>query len=96
MKSYTVYTSTNDYFTGDFDENYLNIIVPQSATNATFMDGSPVSATNFVPIAASGYYGVQLGATNGVHTITSSQSVGVEIYGWGHFDAYGYFGGVVK
>ena len=33
---------------------------------------------------------------NGVHTVTSSQPVGVEVYGWGFCDAYGYFGGIVK
>jgi hypothetical protein len=33
---------------------------------------------------------------SGVHTVTSSQPVGVEVYGFGLFDAYGYFGGVVK
>jgi hypothetical protein len=34
--------------------------------------------------------------TNGVHTITSFQPVGVQVYGFGFEDAYGYFGGVVK
>lgn len=97
MNSYTVYTSTNDDFTGDFDENFLNLIVPQSATNTTLLDGSLVAATNFVPIGTSGYYGAQITITNsGAHTASSSQPVGVEVYGFGTYDAYGYFGGVVK
>jgi len=33
---------------------------------------------------------------NGTHKVTSSLPVGVEVYGWGQTDAYGYFGGVVK
>jgi len=45
MNSYTVYTSTNDDVTGDFNENYLNIIVPQSGTNSTFLDGSLVKGS---------------------------------------------------
>jgi hypothetical protein len=75
----------------------LTLIVSQSATNSTWVDGSLVAATNYVTIGTSGYYGAQLTmSTNGVHKVTSSQPVGVEVYGWGHADAYGYFGGVVK
>jgi hypothetical protein len=70
--------------------------VAQSATNSTFVDTHLVVATNFVAIGTSGYYGARLTVTNGVHTVTSSQPVGVEVYGFGYYDAYGYFGGVVK
>jgi hypothetical protein len=95
LNSYVVFTldDTNE----DFDENFLNLIVPQSATNATFVDGSLVTATNYVAIGTSGYYGAQISITNsGTHTITSSQPVAVEVYGFGDYDAYGYFGGVTK
>jgi IgGFc binding protein len=85
-----------DGVTGDFDENFLNLIVPQSATNSTYVGSSLISPTNFVAIGASGYYGAQVSVTNGVHTVTSSQPVGVEAYGWGFYDAYGYFDGMVK
>ncbi len=61
------------------------------------MNGSLVAATNFVAIGTSGYYGARLTVSNsGVYTVTSSQPVGVEVYGWGYYDAYGYFGGIVK
>ena len=97
MNSYTVYSSTNDDVIGDFDENFLNLIVPQSATNSTLVDGSIMASTNFVAIGTSGYYGAQITITNaGAHTVTSSQPVGVEVYGWGLQDAYSYFGGIVK
>ena len=33
---------------------------------------------------------------NGIHVITSTQPVDVEVYGLGLNDAYSYFGGVVK
>ncbi len=82
--------------TGDFDQNYLNLIVAQSATNSMWVDGSLVAATTFVAIGTSGYYGARRSVTIGIHTVTSSQPVGVEVYGWGIWDAYGYFGGVVK
>jgi hypothetical protein len=95
MNSYTVYAPTNSDW--DFVTNYLNIIVPQSATNCTLIDGSLVAATNFVAIGTSGYYGAQITVTNsGARTVTSSQPVGVKVYGFGTADAYGYFGGIIK
>ena len=87
----------DDNSSGDFPENYLNLIVPQSATNSTVVDGNLVAATNFVPIGTNGYYGAQIVVTiPGMHTVTSPQPVGVEVYGFGQFDAYSYFGGIVK
>jgi hypothetical protein len=81
----------------DFDENHLNLIVAQSGTNTTLLDGTLVAATNFVAIGSSGYYGAQITiTTSGAHTVTSSQPVEVQVYGWGYTDAYSYFGGVVK
>jgi hypothetical protein len=63
----------------------------------TAVNGSIVSATHFVAIGTSGYYGAQLTVTNnGVHNVVSSKPVGVEVYEFGNADAYGYFGGVVK
>ena len=97
LQTNTVFTLPNDGITGDFPENYLNIIVPQSALTNTWVDGSTVDATNFVPIGTSGYYGAQITVTNsGVHTVASSQPVGVQVYGFIYTDAYGYFGGLVK
>jgi hypothetical protein len=82
---------------GGFTENYMNLIVAQSAITNTWVDGSLVAVTNFVSIGNSGYYGAQLTVTkSGVHKVTSSEPVGVEVYGFGDEDAYGYFGGVVK
>ena len=68
----------------------------QSAITNTLLDGSILAATNFVAIGSSGYYGAQVSVTNGTHEVTSSRPVGVEVYGFGPYDAYGYFGGVVK
>ena len=92
----TVFTLPNDNTNGDFDENFLNLIVAESAITNTLVDGSHIATTNFVAIGSSGYYGAQISVTNGVHTVTSSRPVGIEVYGWGEYDAYGYFGGIVK
>ena len=83
--------------TGDFAMNWLNIIVTRLAMTNTLVDGVPLTTNDFMPISTSGYYGARFSLTNsGPHTVTSSQPVGVEVYGFGFYDAYGYFGGVVK
>jgi hypothetical protein len=97
LETNIVYSLPNDNTNGDFYESFLTIIAPQSATNSTYVDGLLVTATNFIAITNSGYYGAQLAVSNNsVLRVTSSQPVGVEVYGWGVNDAYGYFGGLVK
>jgi hypothetical protein len=91
---YTPFYNTDS--TGDFVENFMNLIVPQSATTNTAVDGLLVASTNFMVIGGSGYYGARLSVTNGTHKVTSSRPVGVEVYGFGFWDAFGYFGGVVR
>jgi hypothetical protein len=78
---------------------HLFISSPVGATGAigaTWLDGYAVAATNFLAIGDSGYFGARLPVTNGTHIVTSSQPVGVQVYGFDYTDAYGYFGGMVK
>ena len=76
--------------------NYLNLIVPNSAILTTLMDGTNIPAGKFVQIVGSGYSGAQVSVAAGPHTVSSSQPVGVEVYGFGFDDAYGYIGGVLS
>jgi IgGFc binding protein len=97
LETNIVVTLPNDNVTGDFYTNFLSVIVPQSATNGTYVDNSLVPPTNYVVIGTSGYCGAQITVTNsGTHTVTSSQPVGVEVYGFGGADVYGYSSGIVK
>lgn len=85
------HSETNYYMT----INEGQIVAQLTITN-TLVDGSPVAATNFVAIGSSGYSGGQIPVETGWHTVTSAQPVGVQVYGFGETDAYGYFGGIVK
>lgn len=97
LQTNTVFTLTNDNITGDCDQNYLNIIVIKFAITNTLYDGCQIKTNSFVEVGKSGCYGAQIQVTNGgVHTVTSSQPVNVEVYGFGPADAYGYTAGVVK
>jgi IgGFc binding protein len=93
------YSLTNTVVTpvGDFTNNSVNIIVARTAISNTFVDGSLISSSAFGPIGNGNYYGVRFTITSpGPHTIVSSQPAGVEAYGWGNADAYGYFGVLAK
>ncbi len=83
---------------GDFDQNFLNIIAPQLAITNVFLDGTNIGSTNFITIPGSGYYGARLAVTKvkEVHQVSCSLPVGVEAYGSGFFDVYGYFSGPIK
>ena len=96
LETNIVFALPNDSITGDFDQNYLNLIVAKSALTNTLVNGSTIAATNFIPIGASGFCGTQVMVSTGTNIIISSQPVGVEAYGFGQEDAYGYFGGIVQ
>jgi hypothetical protein len=92
LSSYTVPIPDNNE-APDLTNSFLNIIVPASATNATSLDGSVLSATNFINLFSNGYVGARLSVTNGAHTIASSQPFELEVYGFGRYDAYSFIAG---
>ncbi len=89
---------------GGFNNNFLNLIVPQSAITNTFVNDEPltnlVAISNFVAITNSGYWAARLSVPAGTnYTINSSQPLEVQVYGFadsaytGFDDAYCYIGG---
>ena len=97
LKSYTIYSPEGGAI---FGSNFLNLIVPQSAITNTFLDGASitnyVAITNFVALTNSGYWSAQNPVAAGTnHSVSSSQPIEIEVYGFGQFDAYGYIGGLV-
>lgn len=57
---------------------------------------SPVVSIDFTATGTSGYSGAQIAEANGVHTVSGSQPIQVNVYGFGWADDYIYFGGVVE
>jgi IgGFc binding protein len=88
--------STNYPYEGLYPTNCINLIIAQSGTNATLLDGIPVAAANFTAIGSSGYYGAQIPVSAGSHTVNSSQPVEAQVYGFGFYDAYSYLGGLIN
>jgi len=89
LQAYTV--PTPDGF-----NSFFNLFVDQSALNTTFVDGQQVPPASFQQIGASSYFGTQWSVSEGSHVISSSKPVGIQVYGFGFYDGYGYIGGLSR
>lgn len=89
LPSYTVLTPTSG-----FPINFINVAAPAAAVGAITLDGSPIAASHFSPIGASGFFGAQLTVSVGSHNLAGPLPFGTFVYGFGSFDSYGYPGGM--
>jgi len=94
LTSYNIAVLANNVLNADFDQNFVNLIVPQSAISTIMMDTTNISTNNFLPIGSSGFSGARLPVTGGFHNIKGLQPFEVQVYGWGNADSYGYIGGL--
>jgi len=90
LSQYQVYSGV-DYVYGM--DNYLNMIVPNASIGSVLLDGTAVSAASFTAIGTSGYSGAAVSVVTGTHQVTGPSSFGLQVYGVGHDDGYGYMGG---
>jgi len=89
LSSYTFSTPA----TG-FNDNYVNVVAPNSAVGDVTLDGFLVPAALFSPIGVSGYSGATLPINLDSHSISSSEPIGIHSYGFARYDSYGYPGGL--
>jgi hypothetical protein len=88
LPGYTVTTPASGFVT-----NFINVVVPNAATNALKLDGVLVPESRFTPIGASGFSGAQLAVALGSHSLVAPLPFGVFMYGFDYYDSYGYPGG---
>jgi len=88
LANYTVSTPA----TG-FVDNYINIVIANSASGSVILDGAAIPASEFDPIGASGFSGAQIEIELGSHNLNSTTPFGVFVYGVNTDDSYGYPGG---
>lgn len=88
LPRYTFLTPTG------YPVNYVNIVVPTSATNSVVLDGTSVGSSLFSPIVSSGFSGAAVPLSEGSHTIVANQPLAIYVYGFGDYVSYGYEGGL--
>ncbi len=77
-----------------FSGNYINIVSPNSAVGSLTLDGVPIPAVNFTPVAGSNYSVARIPVSPGTFVLNSDYRFGCHIYGFNFFEGYGYPGGM--
>jgi hypothetical protein len=84
--SYVFLTPTN------YVEDYINVIAPAGAS--VTLDGQELSSSAFQSVGEGTYKVARLPVTDGVHTLESTEPVGVVAYGYDEDVSYGYPAGL--
>jgi hypothetical protein len=88
--AYTIISIVNpDAFSG----NFVNIVADASSIGSMMIDGAPMSAAEFHPIANTRFDYAQHQLQQGTHNITGNSPFGVTVYALGPVDSYSYTGG---
>jgi hypothetical protein len=85
------------FYDQGYDEQWITIVMPNSAVASTRLDGQLISSLpGFAAFAIPGtnFSFTWLRVTDGVHTVTSNERVGIYVYGYGRANSYGYVGGM--
>jgi hypothetical protein len=77
----------------NFDFSFANVIAPSASTGALWLDGVHIDPVEFIPVPGTGYSYAQLPLTPGVHTMHGDARFGLNLYGYGPFNSYGYVAG---
>ncbi|MFN8361665.1 MAG: T9SS type A sorting domain-containing protein [Candidatus Kapaibacterium sp.] len=100
-RCYNVQAYDNRNPGGVYVEQYITVVAPTTALSTVKLDGKPVNVGKFVPIPPSNEYSYAWlggangadGVTDGAHTISADEPIGIYIYGYGEANSYGYVGG---
>lgn len=78
-----------------YTEQYIGLVVPNSAINSVELDGTPVDPMQFKPIPQTNYSYANISVSDGKHDLEADEEFGVYIYGYGYANSYGYIGGMM-
>ena len=75
-----------------YTSSYVNVAAPVGAT--VTLDGTPLDASEFTPIASSGWQVARHPLAGGAHRATSTVGFGIVVYGYASYTSYMYPGGL--
>jgi len=83
------------YLEVDIYDSYLTLIVDAAHTAEVTVNGQPIAASEFVPIADSIFAGASIAVPkNSTLDISSPTPIGTSLYGWAPYESYGFTGGL--
>lgn len=91
LNSYNFVTLTESV---GFSNSFVNVVTTEPALNSLILDGELVDRTQFSRVGQSIYFGAQLSVPSGAHSMSSDETFGIYVYGFGSYDSYGYPGGM--
>lgn len=91
-KSYTFISMVN---ARAFLANFVNIVVKATGVASMKLDGAPIPASQFKPIAGSTWVYAQIALNQGTHNLTGDSTFGITVYAMGGVDSYAYTGGTL-
>lgn len=77
-----------------YNFQYVNVVAPQTVIDKVVLDGVTVSSSQFSRIGGTRFFYATLPVTDGVHTISAPEPIGIYVYGYGPANSYGYIGGM--
>jgi hypothetical protein len=77
-----------------YTQQFITVVAPNSALGNVLLDGVAIPLNNFNGIPTSAFSYANIPVSDGVHTISSNEKIGVYVYGYGQANSYGYVGGM--
>ncbi len=77
-----------------YQEQYVLLTIPTESIQQTRVDNNTVNASDFRPIGTSGYSFGVVNVVGGVHDVVSDTVFGINVFGYGGANSYGYVGGM--
>ncbi|TAL68651.1 MAG: T9SS type A sorting domain-containing protein [Bacteroidetes bacterium] len=75
-------------------EQFIIIVATDSSMASVLLDGNPIQLSFFKPIPTTKYFYANVRVSDGVHSISCNDKIGVYVYGYGPANSYGYVGGM--
>lgn len=73
-----------------FSGNFLNIVSPNEAVGSITLNGVPIPAINFTPVAGSNFSIAKIPVSPGDYVLNSDFRFGCHVYGFNFLEGYGY------
>lgn len=92
VQSYQYNTGDNRFHTV-YTDHFITVILPETATGSLLVDGvSPGEV--YKEILGTGYVYSHIRVSEGTHNVEAAENFGIQVYGYGYANSYGYVGGM--
>ncbi len=77
-----------------YHQQYITVILPNPAKNSLRIDGNTPASVSWMQVPASNYSYAHIRVSDGAHEVKADEPFGIQIYGYGYANSYGYIGGM--